>query len=91
MFATDRVLELVAEGMPFRDAYQEVKANLHKLAGKSPDEAIAAKRHLGAPLGLDLAALAARAKEAEAWTAAEAAKYRTHRDRLLGEEASKEA
>ena len=84
VFATDRVLELVAEGMPFRDAYQEVKANLHKLAGKSPDEAIAAKRHLGAPLGLDFAALNARAREAEAWAAAEAVQYRAHRERLLG-------
>ena len=84
VFATDRVLELVAEGMPFRDAYQEVKANLHKLAGKSPDEALAAKRHLGAPLGLDFAALAARAKEAEAWAAGESASYQAHRDNLLG-------
>ncbi len=25
MFATDRAYELVAEGMPFRDAYQQVK------------------------------------------------------------------
>ena len=91
VFATDRVLELVTEGIPFRNAYQEVKANLHKLAGKSPDEAIAAKRHLGAPLGLDLASLAARAKEAEAWAAAEAARYRTHRDRLLGLGAAKGA
>ena len=29
-------------GMPFRDAYHEVKANLDKLTGKSPDEALAA-------------------------------------------------
>ena len=31
VFATDQALELVAAGMPFRDAYHEVKANLEQL------------------------------------------------------------
>ena len=84
VFATDRALELVAGGMPFRDAYHEVKANLGQLTGRSPDAALAAKRHLGAPLGLDFAAMEARAREAESWAAAEGARHRTRRDRLLG-------
>lgn len=84
VFATDRALELVAEGLPFRAAYNEVKANLHKLAGKSPDEALAAKRHLGAPMGLDFAALAAQAREAEAWATGETVRFQRCRDRLLG-------
>ena len=83
-FATDRALELVARGMPFRDAYHEVKANLDKLAGQSPDAALAAKRHLGAPMGLDFAAMEARAAAVAAWAAKEAARHRTFRDRLLG-------
>ena len=74
VYATDRALELVAQGMPFRDAYHEVKANLDKLAGYDPDAALAAKRHLGAPLGLDFAAMDARAQE----------RHRACRDRLLG-------
>ena len=84
VFATDRALELVAAGMPFRDAYNDVKAHLDGLTGKSPDAALAAKRHLGAPLGLDFAALDARAQAAGAWAAEELAHHRSHRDRLLG-------
>lgn len=53
VFATDRALELVAKGMPFRDAYHMVRDNLESLRGMDPDEAIAKKRHLGAPCGLD--------------------------------------
>ena len=84
VFATDRALELVAAGVPFREAYHEVKANLDRLTGKSPDEALAAKRHLGAPLGLDFAALAARAKGEETWAAAERRRHQVQRNRLLG-------
>jgi len=53
VFATDRALELVGEGMPFRDAYHYVKENLHELSTIDPTEAILLKTHLGAPLGLD--------------------------------------
>lgn len=53
VFATDRALELVGEGMPFRDAYHYIKENLHELDSIDPVEAIKLKTHLGAPLGLD--------------------------------------
>ena len=53
VFATDRALELVGEGMPFRDAYHHVKENLQELESIDPSEAIKLKTHLGAPLGLD--------------------------------------
>ncbi|HEY5654027.1 MAG TPA: argininosuccinate lyase [Pontiella sp.] len=53
VFATDRALELVGEGMPFRDAYHYIKENLHELENIDPVEAIQLKTHLGAPLGLD--------------------------------------
>ena len=89
VYATDRALELVAQGMPFRDAYHEVKANLDKLAGYDPDAALAAKRHLGAPLGLDFAAMDARAQEAETWARREQERHRACRDRLLGISAKK--
>jgi len=84
VFATDYALEHVTAGMPFRDAYHEVKANLKDLTGKSPDAALEAKRHLGAPMGLDFASLALRAKEAKAWAAEERAHHQAHRNRLLG-------
>jgi argininosuccinate lyase len=53
VFATDRALELVGEGMPFRDAYFHVKENLGDLIGVDPVMAIRSKTHLGAPFGLD--------------------------------------
>ena len=84
VFATDRALELVAQGMPFRDAYHAVKANLDQLAGQNPDIALAAKRHLGAPAGLDFAMLDKEARKAAAWAAAEGKRFAAVRRRLLG-------
>ncbi len=66
VFATDRALELVAGGMPFRDAYQHVRSHLDVLQTADPDAAIAAKTALGNTAGLDLAGLAARARAARA-------------------------
>lgn len=60
VFATDYALELVAGGMPFRDAYQQVRANLEALEGADPDAALALKEHLGATGGLDFAGYVAR-------------------------------
>ena len=73
VFATDRALELVAEGVPFRDAYHEVKAHLDELESRSPEEAVAKKTHLGAPMGLDFARLASRIREAAEWAKSERA------------------
>ena len=61
VFATDRALELVGEGMAFRDAYHHVKENLDELEKISPTKAVAQKTHLGAPLGIDWALLKERA------------------------------
>jgi len=91
VFATDRALELVAAGRPFRDAYHEVKAHLDQLAGQSPDEALAAKNHLGAPLGLDLAGMDAAARQVESWVAGEKKLHAACRDRLLGLKSKKKA
>ncbi|NYT13225.1 MAG: argininosuccinate lyase [Candidatus Methanofastidiosa archaeon] len=55
VYATDRVLELVKEGVPFRDAYKDVGINLESLNNKDPVENIKSKTHIGATgnLGLD--------------------------------------
>jgi argininosuccinate lyase len=55
MFATDRAVELTADGVPFRDAYRQVAAELNDLDGRSPEASNAARVSLGAPgqLGLD--------------------------------------
>ena len=66
VFATDRALELVAGGMPFRDAYHQVRDHLEDLRGMDPDATIAKKTHLGAPFGLDFDFYASTVAEARA-------------------------
>ena len=61
VFAADRALELVAEGMSFRDAYHHVRRDLGELDLVDPERALACKTHLGASAGLDFRALSARA------------------------------
>ena len=55
LFAADEALRLVTEGMPFRDAYQEVAKRLDALKTEDPVANIRSRTHLGAPgnLGLD--------------------------------------
>ena len=53
VFATDAALRKVAGGMAWRDAYHEVRENLEALEDEDPDEAAAAKKHLGATAGID--------------------------------------
>lgn len=65
VFATDRALELVASGMPFRDAYHQVRDHLEDLRGMDPDVVIAQKTHLGGTAGLDFDYLDARANEVQ--------------------------
>lgn len=62
VFAADRALEMVGQGMPFRDAYHFVKEHLADLASIDPRQAVSAKKHLGAPGGLDFRAMESRRK-----------------------------
>lgn len=61
VFATDRALELVAGGMPFRDAYQHVRSHLEELRALDPDAALAAKTDGRGTADLDLSGLRHRA------------------------------
>ncbi len=56
VFATDRVLDMVKQGIPFRDAYKQVAVSLDSTPMEDPVENIRSKKHLGATgnLGLDL-------------------------------------
>lgn len=74
VFATDRALELVADGIPFRDAYHSVKSNLHELAAIDPREAIRKKAHAGAPFGLDFAWMKKRIERPARFSVSEANK-----------------
>jgi len=81
VFATDRALELVAGGMPFRDAYNLVKK--HPAAACDPRQALSLKRHLGAPGGLDLAMLRRRVQAAAAFASGERKRYCAAVSKLL--------
>ncbi|MCX5647813.1 MAG: argininosuccinate lyase, partial [Planctomycetota bacterium] len=67
IYATDRALELVGEGMPFRDAYREVAAHLDELASRDPVENLKSKTLQGGPGNLGLKELGKRADAAEKW------------------------
>jgi argininosuccinate lyase len=67
VFATDRALELVGQGMPFRDAYHHVKANLQELETMDAAEAVRKKTHLGAPAGLSFEWYAGRIQAGRDW------------------------
>ena len=83
VYATDRALELVAGGMPFRDAYDHVKAHLDELAARNPDEAITLKSHLGAPMGLDFDLMAAHVKAVESRARTALRRHIACRNKLL--------
>lgn len=56
LFATDKVLSLVKEGIPFRDAYKQVALELGTVSFSDPKADILSKTHQGATgnLGLEL-------------------------------------
>jgi len=84
IFATDRALELVAEGTPFRDAYREVAANLDALADRDPVENLRSKTLQGGPGNLGLDTVEARADAADAWLASVRAPFETALAALWG-------
>jgi argininosuccinate lyase len=84
VFATDVALELVAGGMPFRDAYQQVRSNLEALASEDPDKALAKKRHLGTTGGLDFNLYRARIQQTRQWAASEKKRSASTFKKLLG-------
>jgi argininosuccinate lyase len=53
VFATDKAIDLVVAGMPFREAYEKVKAMLSELGNMDVMESIKNKNHYGAANGLD--------------------------------------
>jgi len=54
IFATDAALGLVKNGMPWREAYKKVGANLDKLKSEDPVKNILGKKHIGATGNLGL-------------------------------------
>jgi len=84
VFATDRALELTAKGKPFREAYDHVKEHLPELANVNPAEAVRAKRHLGAPGGLNLNLIANRLNKEQKYFKDEKNRHQRKISALLG-------
>ncbi|MFG0330306.1 MAG: argininosuccinate lyase [Phycisphaerales bacterium] len=63
MYATDRAVELTAEGVPFREAYRRVAAESGDLSGRTPEESLAARISPGAAADLRLDILRDRLDE----------------------------
>jgi argininosuccinate lyase len=83
VFATDRALELVGQGMPFRDAYHHVKAHLDELEAMDAAEAIAKKKHLGGTAGLDFGYYERRVRNVEGMIKSEQDRFASAAARLL--------
>ncbi len=67
-FATDRAVELTAAGMPFRDAYRKVAAEIATLGEGDPDASLRARTSPGGPGKLELKRLRARLSQPTAST-----------------------
>ena len=84
VFATDVALRKVAAGVPWREAYHQVRDNLEALSAEDPDAAVAAKTHAGATAGLDWELYAVRLAKLEAAVASRRSAFDACRRALLG-------
>lgn len=84
VFATDRALELVAGGMPFREAYDHVKTHLEELTQMSPSKVVAKRQHLGSPGNTGLGRLKNMLETEKKFVRMEQGKYYRAVTSLLG-------
>ena len=54
LFATDKVVEMIKQGIPMREAYKKVAGSLEELKGADAAGSISRKTHVGAPGNLGL-------------------------------------
>lgn len=84
VFATDRVLDLVKEGVPFRDAYRQVALSLESTPMEDPVENIRKKKHIGATGNLGLGMDRRRLARERAWDKSARAVWTKALAKLLG-------
>jgi argininosuccinate lyase len=84
VYATDAALELVADGVPFRDAYRRVAGSLEALAERDPAAALSKRSSIGAPGNLNLAAPRARLSELRGRLEERASRLSTAVEALVG-------
>jgi argininosuccinate lyase len=75
LFATDQVLKLTAEGIPFRDAYQQVAKNPHNVCEMDPVVNILSKMHQGATGNLGIEISYSKLSDCRGWLVAEIKKW----------------
>lgn len=83
LFATDLVLSLSQEGIPFRDAYRSVAKHPNSTTKGDPVANIKSKTHLGATGNLGLDCSLQRIGEAQEWTNVEKAFFKRTLSELL--------
>ncbi|NLY90111.1 MAG: argininosuccinate lyase [Firmicutes bacterium] len=84
IYATDAALELVAKGMPFRDAYKEVGLHLDQLESRDPETAIKARTYTGTTGNLRLDKAQAALAELESFAETEEEKIDGKITKLVG-------
>lgn len=75
LFATDQVLKLAGEGIPFRDAYKKVATNLQNVPAMDPVANILSKKHQGATGNLGVAISHLKLKDHRQWLDSEKKKW----------------
>jgi len=86
LFAAHRAYEMVKEGVPFRQAYRKVKAELANLDQVQPDQAIREMVHIGATGQLQLDDSLAQLKQVESkWAEKKSALHACWNKLIAGE------
>lgn len=82
LFATDQVLQLTREGVPFRDAYKQVAKDPHNVSETDPVANILSKNHQGATGNLGLTISYSKIREYQKWIAVESKKWNDIRENM---------
>lgn len=83
IFATDYALDLVKQGMPFRDAYRQVAQSIDQLEQIDPVVNIKSKRHLGASGNLQLPKIRQTLVKQQQWLRQEQKRWQATVKKLL--------
>lgn len=87
IFAVDRVLEEVQREVPFRQAYQHLKRDLHSLRVPNLEAALKKRTHLGGPGNLQLDLLKSEIEKAQEEWRREHERFLKTLDQLIGQQA----
>ena len=86
VYATDAALDLVAQGVPFREAYRRIGTDLDAVSAPSPGEALRRRSSNGAPGNLNLSAPRRRLSEARSRLEARSSRLSKAASSLAGDE-----